>query len=65
MTREIEILKILFNAGELTSTAILKQMKKPPSERTIRNDLVHLQTLDLVNRKGAGSNVIWHLKHKK
>jgi len=64
-TREKEILKILFEADELTSTMILSKMKLPPSERTIRNDLVNLQKLGLVTRRGAGSNVTWHLIRKK
>ncbi|MGD9108399.1 MAG: ATP-binding protein [Gammaproteobacteria bacterium] len=56
-----EILKILFEFDQLTSTAILSKMEHPPSERTLRNDLVYLQKLGLVARKGAGSNVTWYL----
>lgn len=65
LAREIEILKILFKSDELTSTMILSKMKSPPSERTIRNNLVHLQKLGLVARKGAGSNIAWHIVRKK
>lgn len=64
-TREKEILKILFDVDELTSTSILKRMKLSPSERTIRNDLVHLQKLGLIQRKGAGSNVTWHVIRRR
>lgn len=63
--RRREILKILFRGGNLTSTAILSKMKHPPSERTLRNDLAYLQKLGLAARKGAGSNIIWHLMQKE
>ena len=61
MPRQKEILKIMALLGECTTTQIIQEMKNPPTDRTLRNDLVHLEKLEYVGRRGEGRATLWKL----
>ena len=60
--RHLEILDIMsgFTNG-CSTTQILNQMKNPPTDRTLRSDLVQLEKQKQVARHGEGRATIWIL----
>lgn len=61
--RHTEILKIMsaFDDG-CTTTQILKLMNTPPTDRTLRSDLIELEKQNYVERHGEGRTTLWILK---
>ncbi len=59
--RQKEILTIMAALGECTTTKIKESMKAPPTDRTLRNDLAHLEKQNYVSRRGEGSGTTWKL----
>ena len=58
--RQREILDVLNDAGEMKAPDILKKLSKPPSERTLRDDLAALKKLGIVASRGRGLHSIWY-----
>lgn len=58
--RQLEIMSIVQKTGEINFGNIVEHMKNPPSERTVRNDLVRLKALGLVDSKGFGRGALWY-----
>lgn len=59
--RQKEILELIAKFNYCTSSQILEHMSNPPSDRTLRSDLVHLESLGLVKRQGGGRSTLWSL----
>lgn len=61
--RHTEILKIMSTFKEgCSSTQIHNLMSTPPTDRTLRSDLVELEKQNLIERHGEGRKTIWLLK---
>jgi len=59
--RHLEILEIVFEFTDgCTTTQILKLMNNPPTDRTLRSDMVQLEQQKQV-RQGEGRASIWML----
>lgn len=63
--REKELLDILAMHGQSTFKDIMERMKKPPSIRTVRNELSNLRDQGLVASKGRGRGAVWFIIEKK
>ncbi len=59
--RQREILEILSNYRELKMKEILAQLKNPPAERTLRDDLAALKALGIIKSQGHAKTSIWSL----
>jgi len=59
--RQREILQLLAGALQLTFAEIRKGLKEAPSDRSIRNDLMHLRRLGLTRLDGRGRGARWSL----
>lgn len=57
--RQHEILTILSNVESCSSSAILAKMVNPPTNRTLRSDLVKLHESGLIIRMGEGAGTVW------
>lgn len=57
--RQSEIVKILGDNLELTALDIMKKLMKPPSGRTLRDDLAHLKKQGIIESRGRGKHAIW------
>ncbi len=57
--RQLAILHILEQAGELKSAEILAKLENAIPERTLRNDLAALRKLGIVGSRGRGGNAVW------
>jgi ATP-dependent DNA helicase RecG len=60
-SRQLEILDILSNRGEMKMKEILENLKLPPAERTLRDDLATLKNKDFISFKGHGRSAVWYL----
>jgi ATP-dependent DNA helicase RecG len=60
--RQREILHILARSSPLAFREIRKEMSKAPPDRTLREDLIHLKRLGLVDLDGRGRGATWRLK---
>jgi ATP-dependent DNA helicase RecG len=59
--RQREILQILAHRGRLTFAEVRDHLIDPPSDRSIRNDLMHLRQLGLARLDGRGRGARWSL----
>ncbi|MDF1759319.1 MAG: putative DNA binding domain-containing protein [Coxiellaceae bacterium] len=59
--RHKEILHIMSELGSSSSTEILNKMTSAPTDRTLRNDLNKLESLNLICRAGEGRGTIWKI----
>jgi ATP-dependent DNA helicase RecG len=62
--RQQELIGILTMHRKLTFKQIMKLIKNPPAERTVRNDLTGLRNKDLIASEGFGRAAIWYIKNK-
>ena len=59
--RQRKILQVLAGASSRTFAEIRKGLKEPPSDRAIRNDLMHLKRLGMARLSGRGRGARWSL----
>lgn len=59
--RQRELLNILAGSPRLALREIREEMKSPPADRTLRDDLLHLKRLGLVATEGRGRGAHWFL----
>ncbi|MFZ5625128.1 MAG: ATP-binding protein [Gemmatimonadota bacterium] len=59
--RQREILQVLAHRGSLTFADVREHLSDPPSDRSIRNDLMHLRQLGLARLDGRGRGARWSL----
>ncbi len=60
--RQREILQLLAGSAHLAFREIRRSIHNPPPERTLREDLIHLKKLGLIEFKGFGRGALWRLK---
>lgn len=60
--RQREILQVLARSTHLAFRDIRKGINNPPPERTLREDLIHLKKLGLIESEGFGRGASWRLK---
>ena len=60
--RQQAIVKILAQAKELRASGILEKLEDPPSERTLRRDLITLKRLGIIDSSGHAWTAVWFLK---
>ncbi len=60
-----ELLTILSKTGELPLREIIKKLKLPPAERTIREHLGHLKKAKKIDSKGRGKSSLWFIRRNK
>lgn len=60
--RRREIIDILETNGELKASDIIKKLQKPPSNRTLRDDLLALKKLGLIDSRGSARSTVWFAK---
>lgn len=58
--RQSEILSIIQKSDESSFSDIVERMENPPSERTVRNELIRLKELGLINSKGLKRGTLWY-----
>jgi ATP-dependent DNA helicase RecG len=59
--RQREILQAMANRGRVTFSEVRSALASPPSDRSIRNDLMHLRQLGLIHLDGRGRGARWSL----
>jgi ATP-dependent DNA helicase RecG len=59
--RQREILQVLARRGRTTFAEVRGELSSPPSDRSIRNDLMHLRQLGLARLEGRGRGAQWTL----
>ena len=59
--RQEEILTILNKADKMTTGGIMKQLKAPPAERTVRYELANLKGKGLINSSGSTKTTMWFI----
>jgi ATP-dependent DNA helicase RecG len=60
--RQREILQVLAGSTRLAFREIRQSINNPPPERTLREDLIHLKKLGLIEFEGFGRGAVWRLK---
>lgn len=60
--RQREILQALARSRHLAFREIRQSINNPPPERTLREDLIHLKRLGLIESEGFGRGAVWRLK---
>ena len=60
--RQREILQVLAPLHGLAFREIKQSVTNPPPDRTLREDLIHLKRLGLIESEGFGRGAVWHLK---
>lgn len=60
--RQREILQILAGSTHRAFREIRLSINNPPPERTLREDLIHLKKLGLIELEGFGRGAVWRLK---
>jgi len=60
--RQREILHVLARAKQFAFREIRQSIDNPPPERTLREDLIHLKKLGLIESEGFGRGAVWRLK---
>lgn len=60
--RQREILQVLAGSTHLAFREIRQGINNPPPERTLREDLIHLKKLGLIEFEGFGRGAFWRLK---
>lgn len=61
---KFEILNILSREGSRKMRGILENLKEPPPERTLRDDLAALRSEGIVASKGHARGAVWFLMSK-
>lgn len=65
IARQKEILEVIARLGECQTTQILSHIKNPPTDRTLRADMLKLEQLGYVSRYGRSSrSTTWKLTKK-
>jgi ATP-dependent DNA helicase RecG len=54
-----EILNMLMSEKELSVKQLATRLSNPPTDRTIRSELMHLKKLGLVSYRGKATNITW------
>ncbi len=60
--RQREVLQMLSRSRCLAFREIRQNIKNPPPDRTLREDLLHLKRLDLIDSDGFGRGAVWSLR---
>ncbi len=60
--RQREILHVLASSKHFAFREIRQSINNPPPERTLREDLIHLKKLGLIESEGFGRGAFWRLK---
>ncbi len=60
--RQREILQVLARSTHRAFREIRQGINNPPPERTLREDLIHLKRLGLIESEGFGRGAVWRLK---
>lgn len=60
--RQREILQLLAKSRDLAFREIRQRINNPPPDRTLREDLIHLKRLGLIESGGFGRGALWRLK---
>jgi ATP-dependent DNA helicase RecG len=63
--RQQEIISILEASDGLKAADMLKQLKDAPSARTLRDDLLELKKLGLIDFRGRTRAIVWFKKQEK
>jgi ATP-dependent DNA helicase RecG len=63
--RQKEILQILSHGDQLSFAEVRQALREAPSDRSIRNDLMHLNRLGIVRLEGRGRGARWSLEKSK
>lgn len=63
--RQHEIMTVLASGIALSAAMIGQQLNQPPAARTLRDDLVALKKLGLIDSRGRGSNAVWYKLNKE
>ena len=58
--RQLEIVTIIQDAGEIGFRELVEKMQKPPADRTVRDELARLKTLGLIDSKSFGRGALWY-----
>ncbi|MBN2689728.1 MAG: putative DNA binding domain-containing protein [Gammaproteobacteria bacterium] len=58
--RQLEILTVIRETGEISFRDLVKRLENPPADRTLRDDLAKLKQLQLIDSKGFGRGALWH-----
>lgn len=59
--RQRQILQFLAISGECPFSLVRAQVAPPVAERTLRDDLIHLKRLGLIDSRGHGRGAVWFL----
>ena len=59
--RHREVLRVIKNLGDCTTSKILENMDIAPTARTLRSDLVRLQELGYITKRAEGRGISWEL----
>lgn len=59
--RQREILHVLSKKPSIPLREIRSRLENPPSDRRLREELLHLKKLDLVSSSGHGRGATWSL----
>lgn len=62
--RQREIVEILNQVEEISFSDILKKLKNPPSEKTLKRDLGSLKKQGIIDVKGRAWTAVWFLKNR-
>ncbi len=62
--RQREIVEILNQVEEISFSDILKRLKNPPSEKTLKRDLGSLKKQGIIDVKGRAWTAVWFLKNR-
>jgi ATP-dependent DNA helicase RecG len=60
--RQREILQVLARSPVLAFRDIREAVTNPPPDRTLREELIHLKRLGLIELEGFGRGAVWRLK---
>jgi len=60
--RQRDILHVLARSKHFAFREIRQSIDNPPPERTLREDLIHLKKLGLIESEGFGRGAVWRLK---
>lgn len=62
--RQRKVLAVLAKTGRLAFREIRGRLDRPPADRTLRDDLLHLKRLSLVESQGRGRGATWCLRRR-
>ena len=62
--RQREILQIIATVQSLPFRKIRNELRNPPPDRTLREELLHLKRLGLIDLEGFGRGAVWRIAYK-